>query len=846
MKITRFSCENLIENIVTDNPNPRFSFALESVEKGAKMATAEITVNGERMSAKQQIGIAYQGKPLTPFTQYTATLTVTDEKGEQTQATLTFETGRLGTPFKGRFITDGSYRFTEKKTSPTPMLFKKTFSCSKKVKSARLYATALGIYEVCINGEKVGNRYFAPGFTSYKHTLAYQTYDVTDMLQADNVLDAVVAGGWAVGAFVMTRKNRITAPRQAFLAELRIAYEDGTTETLGSDESFVVTRDANLRFAEFYDGEIYDASIEETQMRFLPAKAERVKIKPELLADYGAPVVAQEVFKPQNVTAVGEELIYDFGQNFAGVVRFTIKGKKGQKILFRHAEILTKNGTLNTAFLRSAKCELTYICKDGIQTYSPKMTYMGFRYVSVTGVKAEDIEMEAVALYSDVPKRGTFTCSDERINRLQSNLVWSGKSNFVDIPTDCPQRDERMGWTGDIAVFASTACYNFDMRRFLDKWLKDVRAEQTRGGGIPNTVPAQGYGFPATMPKKAVAFWGDACVFVPWDLYLAYGDKSVLEANYNTMKRYLKACTFWAKLFSVGKNRYIWNDIPAMQFGDWVAPDVEKMSAWQARCKWTGTASIVRSAEIVSKVARILGKDKDADYYENLRNKTADAYVSLFTDGNGRLKQEFQTAYVLPLHFGMFPDGQREKAVNRLAELLEENGYRIGTGFPGTPYLLFALADNGRADVAFKTLCNEECPSWLYEVKVGATTVWERWDALNDDGACAMGDDGTGGMVSFNHYAFGAVGDFLYRRIAGIEAVDGGYKSFRIQPLVGGGLTSVSATVDSPYGEIQSAWENKDGAFVLRVKVPVSTSCTVVMPSGTTYRLENGVYEFKE
>jgi alpha-L-rhamnosidase len=580
-------------------------------------------------------------------------------------------------------------------------------------------------------------------------------------------------------------------------------------------------------------------------MRFIPATRERVKIKPELICDYGAPVKAHELFKPISVTEKDGKLIYDFGQNFAGVVRFTVNGKQGQKIVIKHAEILTSDGDLNTAFLRSAKCEITYICKDGKQTYMPCATYMGFRYVSVTGVNKDDIEIEGVALYSAIGQNGSFTCSNENINQLQSNIVWSGKSNFVDIPTDCPQRDERMGWTGDIAVFASTACFNFDMRRFLDKWLKDVRAEQTRGGGIPNTVPVQGYGFPATMPKKAIAFWGDACVFVPWASYLAYGDESVLKENYQTMKRYVKACTFWAKLFSVGKNKYIWNDIPAMQFGDWVAPDVEKMSAWQARCKWTGTASIARSAELLSKIARILGEDKDAEYYQTLRDKTADAYVSILTDGNGKLKEEFQTAYVLPLHFEMFPAEQRKNAVDNLVRLLEENSYAIGTGFPGTPYLLFALADNGRADVAFKTLFNDKCPSWLYEVKTGATTVWERWDALDENGACAMGDDGTGGMVSFNHYAFGAVGDFFYRRIAGIEAIDGGYKRFRVQPLTNE-LTYASASVQSPYGEIQSSWEKKDGKFTLRVKVPVSTTCKVVMPSGKTYEVENGVYEFKE
>ena len=847
MKITRFTCENLTQNIVTDNAQPCFSFSVESDEIGATVAAAEITVNGEVLRAEKQIAVPYQGKPLQPFTEYEATLTVTGGNGERATKSLRFETGRMSILFSGEWITDGSYRFTAKKTSPTPMLFQKTFACEKKVRRARLYATALGIYDVYLNGKRVNEAYFAPGFTSYPHTLQYQTYDVTPFLEAKNSLETLVSGGWAVGAFVMTRKNRITAPRQALLMEMRIEYEDGSEAVFGTDESFSVTRDGNLRFAEFYDGEVYDATVTKEQMRFIPATRERVKIRPTLTADYGAPVLAHEVFQPISVTVTKKgALIYDFGQNFAGVVRFKINGKAGQTIVIRHAEILTGEGELNTAFLRSAKCQIVYTCKEGAQTYSPRMTYMGFRYISVEGVAQDDFEVEAVALYSNVSAGGSFECSDERLNKLQSNIVWSAKSNFVDIPTDCPQRDERMGWTGDIALFAPTACFNFDMRRFLEKWLQDVRSEQTRGGGIPNTVPAQGYGFPATMPKKAVAFWGDACVFVTWAHYLAYGDKGVLQKNYEMMKRYVKACTFWAKLFSFGKNRYIWNDLPAMQFGDWVAPDLAKMSEWQARCKWTGTAAIARSSEILSKIAQILGKDEDAAYYEDLRKKTADAYVSVLTDGNGKLKTEFQTAYVLPLHFAMFPDGQRENAAKNLARLVESNGYKIGTGFPGTPYLLFALADNGYAETAFQMLMNEECPSWLYEVRVGATTVWERYDALDENGACAQGDDGTGGMVSFNHYAFGAVGDFLYRRIAGVEALDGGYKKFRVAPLLGGGLTYAKATVDTPYGEILSAWRIENGEFSLQVKVPVGTACEVVLPSGESRSLSSGCYEFKE
>ena len=597
-----------------------------------------------------------------------------------------------------------------------------------------------------------------------------------------------------------------------------------------------------MRFSEFYDGEVYDAGKQVTGWH--KASLEKLSVSPKIEAQYGLPVTEHEHFQPISVTkAPSGELVYDFGQNMAGIVKIKVNGKKGQVITVRHAEILTREGELNVAFLRSAKCRYEYTCIDGEQEYAPTMTYMGFRYASVKGIDEKDIlSIEAVALYSDLQTVGSFSCSNAMLNQLQSNIVWGGKSNFVDIPTDCPQRDERMGWTGDIAVFAPTACYNFDMSRFLDKWLKDVKSEQTRGGGIPNTVPVQGYGFPVTMPKKAIAFWGDACIYVPWAEYLAHGDVSVLKKMYPTMKKYLKACTFWAKLFSFGKNKYIWNDIPAMQFGDWVAPDVPQMGQWQARCKWTGTASIAYSSSLVAKIAHILGEEQDELYYTDLYEKTSDAYVSLLTDGNGKLLNEFQTAYVLPLQFKMFRGEARKKAAANLVELIKKNDYCIGTGFPGTPFILFALADNGYPDVAYKMLLNTKCPSWLYEVKVGATTIWERWDGLDENGVCTIGDDGTGGMISFNHYAFGAVGDFLYRRVVGIEAKEGGYKTFRVEPLVGGDLDFAKGSVITAYGKIESEWKKDGDRFTLTVIVPVGTKAEVILPSRETEILESGTH----
>jgi alpha-L-rhamnosidase len=467
---------------------------------------------------------------------------------------------------------------------------------------------------------------------------------------------------------------------------------------------------------------------------------------------------------------------------------------------------------------------------------------MGFRYVSVRGISADRIKVTARALYSDVKDNGSFTCSNEMINRLQENIRWGAKSNFVDIPTDCPQRDERMGWTGDIALFANTAVYNYDCGRFLKKWLKDMRAEQKATGGIPNTIPSQGYGFPVTMPVMAVDFWGDASVLVPYAQYMADGDEKILIDNYEMMKKYVNACRFWAGFLSFGKRRHLWNTMSVLHFGDWVAPDVPKMSQWQKRSKWTATASLSNTSRLLSEIAGILGKSEDEALYKKVSENAADAYRKYLTDGNGRLKEEFQTAYVLPIYFGMFKGKEKANAADNLAELVRKNDYKIGTGFPGTPYILFALADNGHEDEAFKMLTNTQCPSWLYEVKMGATTIWERWDGLDENGNCPIGDDGTDVMISYNHYASGAVGDFLYRRVAGIEPLEAGYKRFAVKPLVGGGLTSACGRLNTPYGEIVSSWEILEDDFRLEVKVPVGSSCKVTLPDGAESELASGQY----
>lgn len=843
MKISSLTLDGAATGLVTDEA-PRIAFSLESDRPGESLRSAVVKVGDWRLETTDQIGNIYDG-PLQPFTEYPVTVTATGMSGDVAHASTSFRTGRLGTAWTANWITDKSYR-TPQRSSPVPMVLRSTFTVRPGLRRAWLEATALGVYELELNGKKVGEDYFAPGFTSYTHQIQYQTYDVGELVHADNTIVATVAGGWAVGSFTHKRKNKIYADRQAFLCELHLEYADGKIETVATGPDWQVSQDGPFRMAEWYDGETYDATVEATSQTWKQADATKPKGSPVVLAQYGPPVRAQQLMHPvaQSVAPSGE-LIFDFGQNFSGVVSAVIRGSQGQTVTFRHAEVLV-DGELFVKSLRTAKATATYTCVDGEQSYSPRLTYMGFRYVGVRGIAPEGLDLAAIVLHSNVAETGSFSCSNPLLNDLQSAIQWGGRSNFVDIPTDCPQRDEREGWTGDYAVFATTASYNFDMSRFVGKWLRDVSAEQGRGGGIPMVVPKAGNGFPTV----ATSCWGDVCVLAPWAEYLARGDLQLLRRQYPTMKRFLKAALWWSRLFSVRKHsRHIWRFL--FHFGDWASP-VGGVRDWLAKGKWIGTAYFANSCGIVADIAKLLGQPDDAERYRELRARIVDAYRAEFTDGSGTLKDEFQTGYVLPLHFGMTSGSETSRMSDNLVRLIEEADGHLTTGFPGTPYILFALSDHGRATEAFELLLQASCPSWLYMIEAGGTTIWERWDALRPDGTVNVADltggkseeNSGGGMVSFNHYAAGAVGDWLYRRVAGIEPVEGGYRSFTVAPLGGGGLTSAQGSVETPYGRVASRWTWVDGVFVLQVDVPVSTSCTVMLPDGTEHVRSSGSHEF--
>ncbi|SFE96509.1 alpha-L-rhamnosidase [Trichococcus pasteurii] len=845
LRISSLTVEGLEKGCVTDKA-PILSFSLYSDVPGEAFAHALIKVNDWEVNTKDQINNRYDG-PLVPFAEYTVEVTAYTKSGASAKAATVFQTGRLHTPWSGKWITDLDYEVPEK-LSPLPMNFLKSFKAAGKIKRAWINCTALGVYEVSLNGKKVGEDYFAPGFTSYLNQIQYQTYEITGLLEETNELRFVVAGGWAVGAFNYIRKNKISADRQALLAEIHLEYEDGSSRTVATDDTWMVSLEGNYRMAEWYDGETYDARISENAIGWKSAGITKPRKDPKIIAQYGLPVRRQEKMRPISLErSPSGEWIYDFGQNFAGVISARIKGVDGQKLVFRHAEVLVEQ-ELFVKSLRTAKATATYICKDGEQHYSPKLTYMGFRYVGVSGIAPEDLVLEAFVLHSDLKEIGQFACSNPLLNQLQSNIRWGGKSNFVDIPTDCPQRDERQGWTGDIAVFASTACYNFDMSRFFDKWLVDMRSEQGRGGGYPMVIPKAG----DHWPTMASSCWGDSAILVPWAAYLSGGRVEVLEEHYASMQRFLKAAKWWASFLATSPtNSHIWQ-FP-FHFGDWAAPEGQ-VKDWLKKGKWIGTAYFANSCRIMGQIAEVLDRKEDQAYYEALREKIIIAYRKAFTDEKGNLKQEFQTGYVLPLHFDMVDGKESLQMAANLSRLIREAENHLTTGFTGTPYILFALSDNGKLEEAYELLLQETCPSWLYAVKAGGTTIWERWDALRPDGTVNIeelsgkksNEESAGGMVSFNHYANGAVGDWLYKRLLGLEPVTGGYRSFQVKPMIGGGITWAKGSTITPYGKIEVEWKIEGNSLTIAVDVPVSTTCQVVFPSGEQIALKSGYHEICE
>jgi alpha-L-rhamnosidase len=718
---------------------------------------------------------------------------------------------------------------------PAPML-RSEFHTRAAVTHARLYITAHGVYEVHINGTVVGDHVMAPGWTSYPNRLRYQTFDVAELINAGpNAIGAILGDGWYRGrlSFGGGKRNNY-GDRLGLLAQLEIRYEDGTREVVVTDERWRASR-GPIVASDIYDGETYDARLEQEKWS-LPGFDNKVwtgvrtieRDLSTLFAPVGPPVRRIEEIEPLNIsTSPSGKTIVDFGQNLVGRLRITVRGEAGQTITLRHAEVL-EDGELSIRPLRTAKATDVYICKGaGMEIWEPRFTFHGFRYAEVSGWPGElkATSLRAVVCHSDMERTGWFECSDPLVNRLHENVVWGMRGNFFDVPTDCPQRDERLGWTGDIQVFSPTASFLFDSAGFLASWLHDLAAEQDARGVVPIIIPNV-----LPEPVLAAAAWGDAAAVVPWVLYQRFGDVKILEDQFESMKRWVDAIENIA-----GENR-LWDT--GFQFGDWLDPNAppDNPAAALTPGFMVATAYFARSAELVAQAGRVIDRQKEAEHYTQLAAEVRAAFSAEYVTPNGRLLSDSTTAYAMALEFALFQDDtQRSRAAQRLVELVEQNGYHISTGFVGTPIICDALCSAGAYDAAFKLLMQQECPSWLYSVTMGATTIWERWDSLLPDGSVNPGE-----MTSFNHYALGSIADWLHRRVAGLAPAAPGYRQLEIRPLIGGGLTSASARHKTPYGMAEAGWRIEDDTTKVDVTVPPNATAIVYLPGEFSQPVEVG------
>lgn len=836
MKVFGLSCDK-----------PSISWELSSDKNNTIQANYHITVfqneqliwDSNKVISNQSQYIKYDGSKLLPHSKYVCKVSVKDNHGEIANGETSFFTGKLNEKLEAKWITSGK-KNPKDNLLPIEMFLRK-INLNKEIKHAVLYASALGIYEAELNGKKVGDEFFAPGYTSYLTYVQFQSYDVTKLMQkGENKLQFSVANGWYCGTVV--KKNNFYGDTRAIIAELHILYSDGTRETIITDESWNVTEDGAIRYADFYNGEVIDNAYSCIDNPIWKNAIAFTQKSPELIAHIGAHVRVHSIITPINrYQDKNGKHVFDLGQNFSGIVRLTVKAKKDTRIIVRHAEITDNEGCISTENLRSAKAELALKCGiDGVNKFEPRFTFMGFRYVEVSSDEPFELtSLEGLVLTSDIAEIGEFECSNELVNRLWQNIIWGQRSNFLEIPTDCPQRNERLGWTGDIAVFASTAAYNADISLFMKKWLCDLRAEQSKKGLIPFTIPDT-HGF--TPFKIPTAGWGDAATMVPWAVYLSTGDIAALKEQYVSMKKWMEAEIRAAAVLSFGHKKYVW-DKSMFQFGDWCAPG-EGFKQWTKKGKWLATAYFANSARIMSLAASILAYKKDQEKYEDLFKKIKSAFCKEYLKEDGTLTGDFQSAYVCALYFDLLPENIREKAATHLANMIEKNDGCLATGFLGTPYITFALSDHGKEKEAYDLLLNEKCPGWLYTVKAGGTTIWERWDGLDENGKLRS-DIGISDMISFNHYAYGAIGDWFYRRICGLETdyKNAGYKHYTVKPIPDRRFTYAATKYYSNYGLISVRWDIEGEEFILSVTVPANTTADIIMPNGEKRRVGSGKHQ---
>ena len=847
LKVTSMFCEYQDNPLGLDTKQPRFSWQLQNTKQTNVMQTAyEIRVSKDESSLTRGKGLVWQSGKIESqqslFIPYGGPAPQSREKfywqvrvwdnHKNTSAwseVRSWEMGLLGSSdWKAKWIESGLAADSVNGQIP---LFRKAFALSKDIAAARAYISAKGLYEAFINGKRIGDAWLAPGWTSYKNRIQYQVYDVKDLVgNGNNVIGAIVGNGWFRGPLAWEGNQNIYGDNRALIFQLEITYADGSQETIVSDGSWKTSFGPWLS-SEIYHGEVYDARKEKTgwlTTGFNDQEWKTVVVSDapmdKLIATYGPFVTRQETFKPVAIIKTPKgELVADFGQNLVGLLQIKVRGEEGDEVVIHHAEVLDKDGNFYVDNLRAAKQEIRYTLKGGgEEVFEPHLTFMGFRYVRLQGYpgKLQPADLTATALYSDMEPTGEFECSSALINQLQHNIQWGQKGNFVDVPTDCPQRDERLGWTGDAQVFARTAAYNMNASSFFSKWLKDLAADQREDGAVPFVIPN-------VLNKNAAASagWADAATIIPWTMYNAFGDVKFLEDQYESMKA-------WVGYMEKQSTDYLWNT--GFHFGDWLfyRPFDDNDGRSAVTDKYLIAQSFfIHSTQLLIKTAQVLGRIDDEKRYSQLLDKVKAAYLKEYMTPNGRLVSSTQTAYVLALNFDILPDNLRAQAAQKLADNVRSYGNHLTTGFLGTPYLCHVLTRFGYADVAYALLMQETYPSWLYPVKMGATTIWERWDGIKPDSTFQ-----TPGMNSFNHYAYGAIGDWMYRTIAGLQEGSPGYRKIVISPTPGGTLTHAKARLKSPYGLIESGWKIENGMLRLDVTIPANTSAEVILPNNASMK----------
>ncbi len=854
MKLTHLRVNHVVEPLGLAMKHPVFSWVAKDTQDQTQ-AAARITVSnpaGELVfdSGKRSdiSSLAFEAPlDLTPRTRYTWTVTVWGNEGDTASASSWFETAKQEEPWQGHWI---AADFQDKERQP---LLAKEFHLSGDVASARAYVCGVGLYELEVNGQKAGDEYLLPGYHCYDFHLEYQTFDLTGMLQAgENVIGLSMGPGWYKGDIVFDRYHDLYGDTMQAICEVHVLLKDGTEQVILSDESWK-SYPSPVTFSNIYDGETYDATLEipgwsrpgckEQACGVIPGKEDVGKLTPRL----GPKIVKKESFTPTVLHTKKGETVLDFGQNMTGWVEFQINEPAGTQIQLSYGEVL-QDGCFYRDNLRSAKSEYKYRSNGKPSHVRPHFTFYGFRYVKVEGisqVRAEDFT--AWHIRSDLDPIGSIETADARVNQLFHNAMWGQFDNFLDVPTDCPQRDERLGWTGDAAIVSATACKNLYMPAFFHHFIKNVELEQGYyQGAVPFFVPAPkrddwGDAFWLKANPEGCAIWSDVATMMPWALYENYGDLSLLREEYSVMKTWVERIR---RDDNADGGRGLW--LRGRQLGDWLALDREDGDTQNpfgaTSLPYTATAFYYYSSQLTAKAAKALGYKEDQAEYEALCEKIKGAFLQEYFTPQGDFRIPVtQTACVLSLFFGLYPQGTRENILNQLKQRIQARNMHLDTGFCGTPFLCRALSDNGANDVAYTLFLNDDLPSWLYEVKMGATTVWERWNSILPDGSIS----GTG-MNSLNHYAYGSIVDWMYRNLCGLNPVEEapGYKKAVIHPQPDKRIPWANMKLDTASGEYQVAWRYEGDQLHGSVTVPFDCQAELILPDGTQRTLRAGTVVF--